>query len=244
MADNALASNDQWIQIRRDAGSVGFSPSVSIRSSGDIGISADFVRMANIESCTRATIFLSANGRCVGLRFHSDETERDSFQLSPDGGGTRRAMSKNKGRVLQMSALRRQSRLYTAIAQSKHDRIRKYEPKRDVSGMWTINLAPCFENVLRLKGEIGANETGIYRYMLGGEPVYIGRGVLTERMRQLDRTEWQHDRIEYSILNDSAAEAEWEAYWLQEFRAEHGRWPVYNRIGGRVGQQAVEAASG
>jgi len=203
---------------------------VTIRRSGDIGVSADFVRYANIVENSRASIYLSRDSRKLALKFHSDEGEPDSFVLCQDGGRSNQR-KRLSGRVLQVSSLRSKSLLYDKLSRLQSDSARRYRPNKQ-GGLWIVYLAPCFENTYRLRGELGGDDSGIYRYRLGGETVYIGRGQLSARFAAADRREWQFDTVEYSLLNDEAAEIQWESRWLEEFRAEHGRWPVYNRIGG------------
>jgi hypothetical protein len=229
MAESANTQNNGWTQIRRERPPLKFDPAITIRKSGDIGVNADFVRLADLESKTRAAIFFSADGRRLAFRFHSDENDEASFLLGQDGGRT--SLSRRGGRVVQINVLRKQSVLYASIAKSGPDFARRLRPVRDGS-LWVVSLVPCFETTYRPKGGLGPEETGIYRYRLGGATVYIGRGKISQRIACPERQGWQFDTIEYSVLNNADAEAEWEARWLEDFRAENGRWPMYNSIGG------------
>lgn len=234
MADDSIIASDEWRKVRRAHRAARFSPTVSVRRNGDMVVSADFVRMAGIADCTRVSLFLSADGFRLALKFHSDERDDDAFVLSRDGGA-RHANDRGLNRLITAKSLIEQSAQVSALRR-EDDRLRRFEPvKRD--GMWVIQLAPCFESTLGQRGEIASSATGIYRYRLGDDVVYIGRGNLRTRMAQPERTQWAFDRVEYSVLNDDAAERRWEAFWLDAYREKVGSWPRYNRIAARAAGQ-------
>lgn len=227
MAETVSSPTDNWRQLRRAHRTARFNPRISIRRNGVIAISSDFVRMTQIEKCTRASLFLSPDGFKLGMNFHTDEKDNDAFLLTRDGGGP--AKTKSLNRIICASTLLSQSSVVAALA--KEDaRTRRYEPKKDIDGKWVVSLAPCFERTLSQSDEIATGETGIYRYRLGSETIYIGRGDLRRRFSLSERRAWDFDRIEYSILNDDAIEKRWESFWLDEYRERNHRWPVHNRI--------------
>jgi len=232
MADDVIILTNGWTQIRREAGVSVRRPVIRVRQSGDLALSVDFVRHARIAECTRANVFVSADGYRLGLRFHSELEDHDSFQLCKDGGSGLKN-PKNDARVLQLSGIKSKSATYaklTGAAQAE----RTFEPQKDVHGMWVVELRPCFEHTHRgMRGELSSSESGIYRYLLSGETVYIGRANLLERMREPHRQEWDFDEVQYSVINNAEAEAKWEAYWLSRFSDHYNRLPVYNRIAGR-----------
>lgn len=235
MADENMGPSTEWQKVRRVYRVARFAPRIHIRRNGTIAISADFVRMADIEACTRASLFLSADGLRLALRFHNDERDDDAFTLGRDGGGK----GSGKGRLIAAAALLAQSSVIAGLARESAE-ARRYEPTRDRDGKWVVNLAPCFDRVLGDERP-AANSTGIYRYRLGEETIYIGRGRLTERFSDVARRDWQFDRVEYSVLNDEAAERRWEAHWLNEYRQRNGRWPFYNRVAGAAPAAAAKA---
>lgn len=238
MADKDLSPQCEWVQIRREVRHPAVRPIVRIRRSGDIGLSADFVRHANIADCLWANVYISRDGYRLGLAFHNDDDQQNSFQMCKDGGsGSRRHRSDS--RVLQASAIKSKSATFAKLITYPPD-VRTFLPRRDVNGVWVVELIPCFENRYRLRGELSPHETGIYRYLLGGETVYIGRGVLASRFAEPCRGEWQFDAVEYSVLNDANSECRWESFWLERFRLTHNRWPVYNRIGGATAGRRPE----
>lgn len=221
--------DDEWVKVRRIAGPARFSPVITIRKNGVIAISSDFVRMANITPCTRASVFLSKDGLRLALHFHADESDDDAFILARDGGTS----PKSPSRVINARALLSQSSTVSAMCR-ENDAIRRCVPVKIGSDRWSINLAPCFEREFASPSDVGTS-SGIYRYKLGDEIVYVGRGNLRERFAAPDRRSWTFDRIEFSILNDDVAERKWEAFWIDDFKSRTGRLPVYNRIGGSSG---------
>jgi hypothetical protein len=232
MATSKVTSDVEWQKVRRVHRTTRFMPQITIRQTrGQFAVSADFVRMANISDCTRASLFLSADGHRLAFNFHSDERDDDAFLLSRDGGGSG-ASAPN--RVINAGALLSQSATMTALC--KEDiRVRRCEPQKDCHGRWVIYLAPCFEKVLIQPDQIPDLATGIYRYRSGQETIYIGRGNLRDRLAVPERRAWEFDRVEYSILNDDVIERRWEAFWLDEYRQRNNRWPIYNRIAAASG---------
>lgn len=240
MAENVSTFNHGWVQIRRDVSVAADGPVARIRQNGDLALSTEFVRNAAIGGFRRVHVFLSADGYRVGLRFHDDEADQNSFQVCPDGGGRNRKVNAAGGRVLQVESIKAQSPAYARLAESGAARDRAIAPKRDASGLWVLELRPCFERVFSgLRGELAEDESGIYRYRWRGETVYIGRGKLRARFAAVDRSEWDFDEIEYSLLNSQEAEQRWESYWIERFREEQGRLPVYNRIAGIKGGRSA-----
>lgn len=224
MTDETVSASSSWQKIRRAHRVARFSPNVTLRRNGDLAVSADFVRMAGIAECTHASMFLAPDGLRAAIQFHSDEKDDDAFALSRDGGRQKSGLN----RIIRAQALLTQSLVATALAREGGSACRL--TPRKVDGRWVIDLAPCFERTLSQSGEIAIGATGIYRYRYGNDTVYIGRGNLRERLSQAERRGWEFDRIEYSLINDDAVERRWEAFWLDEFRRLHNRWPTYNRI--------------
>lgn len=100
-------------------------------------------------------------------------------------------------------------------------------------GLWTINVRPSFETRVESADSIEAGLCGIYRYLAGGQVVYIGRGDIRSRAKSPERADWVIDVIEYSVVEDVIDQEKWEALWLDEHRNQYGTLPLYNRIGGK-----------
>ena len=98
-----------------------------------------------------------------------------------------------------------------------------------------ISIRPAFEvTSLRANAsQIPDDLTGIYRYLLNGEVVYIGRGVIRSRLASPERSDWTFDKVEFSPIEDQVEQEQWESEWLEEYRSANGFLPMYNRIGGR-----------
>lgn len=243
MAEDIVSLNSGWIQVAREAAPATTKNLVRIRRSGDVALSSVFVRVAGIADCTRADIFISGKGARLGLRFHSDHVQQNSFVLCRDGGSGLRNL-KSSSRVIQTGSVRNQSPHFEALLRFPAID-RTFEARKDTSGFWVIELRPAFENTLQgVRGEIGPRESGIYRYLLDGHVVYIGRGTLSERFLSKDRSEWQFDAIEYSVINNRESEILWESYWLSRFKEINHRWPVYNRIGGKTEAEEKDGCFG
>src|SRR5690606_766699 len=123
MAASTLSPETGWHKVRREVRPGKFIPYVKLRVSGAVYLSTDFVKTANIEGMTRASVYISADGYKLGFRFHSEEDD-DSFQLAKDGGSNRG--SSGCGRVLQAKLAKRSHLVAAAI--SRGDDMR-YVPK-------------------------------------------------------------------------------------------------------------------
>jgi hypothetical protein len=219
--------NTQWRLVERQHRIGRFSPTITLRRSG-FAISADFVRKANITGCTRVSLLLSHDGRQLAFHFHNNEHDNHAFRLGRDGGGRNSGMNRGiaaTGVFAESLALRR---LVDAPVAA-----RRFEPIDIGGGRWAITIVPCFEQRVNRPHELPEGESGIYRYVRGDDVLYIGKGKYRDRCRSPERAAWEYDYIEFSRLNDSAAEAKWETFWLNDYRKRHGRLPVYNRIGGK-----------
>lgn len=221
-----MASENVWQKISRVYRAPRFLPSITIRQNGSLAVNADFVRMADIGECDRASIYVSKDGLQIAIEFHNDQMDDDAFLLSRDGGA---GSASGQNRLITARSLLKQSPAVAAVAKGSQ-RSRRYTPRRD-GNKWVIDLAPSFERRLsNIKPE--AVDTGIYRYLTLNSVVYIGRGRILDRTKERSRDEWQFDAIEYSVINDETAERKWETFWLNEYRRVNGEWPLYNKIGG------------
>jgi hypothetical protein len=217
-----------WIQHRRKGGQSPDNISlVSIRPQA-IAFNARFVAEAKLIDATRVSVFLDPGRFRIGFKFQTKATNEDSYSLSRDGGGT------GNSRAIQTTSLMREHPWIAAVARIKDPRQRRFKPEwHSGERMWIITLCPAFENRVSHKSEIPGDARGIYRYRKGDEIVYIGRGTIRPRLRAPERNEWDFDVIEYSELESETEQERWETYWLDQFASQHGKLPLYNRIGGK-----------
>ena len=111
----------------------------------------------------------------------------------------------------------------------------KYESEKDGS-KWVITLRPVFERSFNRESvrEIDSEIRGIYRYIDEGKIVYIGKGIIKERLAEEQRKEWKFNLVEFSVIKDEDDQYNWERYWLDVYKNENGdHLPPYNLISGR-----------
>jgi hypothetical protein len=203
------------------------TPYVSLRREG-IAFNSQFASQARLDEHMRVTIFVDSPKFRIGLKFHSNASDDDSYALCRDGGG------RGRGRMAQTQALIRDFPWIGAVARAKENAVRRFQPQwNSADGLWIVEMCPSFEVKVSHKSEIPSDLRGIYRYWRGDEVVYIGRGVIRSRASSPERTTWDFDIIEYSVVADDASQVKWEAYWLDIHVAEHNGLPFYNRIGGK-----------
>lgn len=200
---------------------------VSLRPTG-LAFNAQFVAQGRLDQYNRVSVFVDATSFKLGLKFHGDASDQDSYALCRDGGG------RGMGRMAQTQTLIREHSWIGALAKMKDTKVRRFKPEwESYDGLWVINMCPSFEVKVSHKSEIPSDATGIYRYVKGSEIVYIGRGTIRSRLASPERKEWDFDVIEYSLVSDISNQEKWEAYWLDVFVSENEKLPLYNRIGGK-----------
>ncbi len=217
-----------WTKVLREDGQSPDGKSlVSLRKSA-IAFNAHFIRANSLADFLRATVFVDADRRKVGFKFHSNVSDRDSFALTTDGG------SKGEARIIQVQALMVKNRWLRAASKVTISRARQYSPTKAPDGIWTIWIRPSFEVAVRLedKDKIPSDVAGIYRYLDREEVVYVGCGLIRSRLATPERSGWVFDRIEYSPVEDQSEQARWEGEWLEEHRNKVGFLPRYKRVGG------------
>ena len=152
--------------------------------------------------------------------------------------------SKKGHKTLMAKGLIAQTPWIRAVAHLQDVEARKFELKEYPGPLptgrgatpWFIRLMPAFEESVAPSqaGSLGPDTKGIYRYVGGGEVVYIGKGNVRDRYQsEPERASWGISRIEYSVIRTDQEALEWEAWWIDRFRSENGgALPRYNRVGG------------
>jgi hypothetical protein len=218
----------EWVKVKRlGEGARIRGPLVSVRKDG-IAMNGAFVEMANIELKRFVTFHTDDEQRRILMEFSKEESP-DSYTLVPE---SRKKTQKNSkaGCLATAGSLLRKPWVAAVIDQD--DSVRRFEPQKGPGDdSWVISLVPCFEETATDVSQVPRGAQGIYRYLnKSGEVIYIGRGNIAERAAQESRKDWPIDRIEYSIIEDKAAREEWEQFWLDEFSANNGSLPMYNKI--------------
>jgi hypothetical protein len=188
-----------WTKHRRDDGqSTDGKSLVSIRRNA-MAFNAHSIRSNNLSDVPRVTVFTDSEQREMGFLFHFDVSDRDSFAMTPDGGG-----KAGVNRVIQVQSVMAKNRWLRAAFELKDGRARQYSPVKHPDGKWVICIRPSFEvGIPRSNAsQIPGDDTGIYRYLLNGEIVYIGRGTIRSRMASRERTDWEFDMVEFSPVED------------------------------------------
>ncbi|MCX5643472.1 MAG: hypothetical protein NTZ17_02130 [Phycisphaerae bacterium] len=205
------------------------APFISI-SRSHFAFSAAFVRQAQVEPGSRATVYVDMCHRRIGFEFHSDDRP-NSFALSA-------ASSDKKGqkrKALQCAAtgtIRKHRWIDSVTKQPAKNR--RFSPKKE-GNKWVIHICPAFEERrARESTDIPSEVVGIYRYSReSGEIVYIGRGPIKKRLQAPERRDWDFDVVEYSVIDDPDDQVKWEDFWIERFKEQNnGELPFYNKVSG------------
>lgn len=222
-----------WIDVpRENSESVGGQPYVTLRTSA-IAFNAPFVRLADLKQYRFVSFKVDPTAFKIGMRFHSDENDPYALTLGSDGGGGGHKRRERNNLSVQAVALIRRNPWVFAAAKSDDLSLRRFRPEWiGIDKLWVISLRPSFVKHAKTIDEIPSDACGIYRYVRDWKIIYIGKGQIRERAQSGDRSAWEWDRIEYSIVEQEAEQFRWEAWWLEWFEGKQGRLPHHNRIGG------------
>lgn len=219
-----------WEEVKRQDTFEGSNrPYISI-APAHIAFNATFTRIAEISTRHRVKIYADPEFLRLGFEFHTEDRP-NSLALSQASSETKG--EKRVGLFCAALGLINQYPWVKGITKLPSKDRRFYDPKKE-GQLWVIELCPVFEvRKARESLDIPSDAVGIYRYVReDGEVVYIGRGDIKKRLASPDRTDWDFDLIEYSIVKDPDQQIKWEAYWIDKFRVANGRIPFYNKVSG------------
>lgn len=214
--------------IRRDSFKRSEEPKISIRRQ-HIGFSEAFVRKANLQSFKKVRISIDEENFRIGFEFHNSNDPNSLSLFSDNPSGRTKATS-----AVQLI---RQYGLIKKISEMQNPLDRQFEVEQDIQkkGFWIAILFPVFEYTASSESDLRGLK-GIYRYKRSdGTVVYIGRGNILSRFNSPDRTDWDFDVVEYSIIEDPKKQSKWERYWLDKYKEKEDRLPFYNKINGKKG---------
>lgn len=204
-------------------------PLIAIRQ-GRFHYNAHFARLAELPQQKEVSYFIDADLREIAFEFHREPGDPDGYKVE-DRGGIAKHRSAAQDLISKHSWIR-------AVSMPKHGCPTAFRARKD-GKQWVIRLCPAFE-FTRSRQEldrIPAGTSGIYRYRrLNDEIVYIGKGDIRRRAQEPERADWDFAHIDYSIIEGSDEQFEWENYWLELFREKSdGSLPLYNRQSGNSG---------
>lgn len=224
-----------WQDVPREGGeSVAKQPLVTLRPS-TVAFNAPFVKLADLKQHRFVSFKVDPDTLRLGIRFHSDDKDATALTLTHDGGGGGHRRRERNNLSVMAAALMSRNKWVMAAARERDLTLRRFVPEwNNLDRLWVISLRPSFDHHATAIDDVPPSARGIYRYIHGGEIVYIGKGSIRERLQSLDRKVWAWDRIEYSIIDDDAQQFRWETWWLEWYERRHGGLPRHNRVGGRA----------
>lgn len=215
--------------IRKDSFKRSLEPKMSIRRQ-HIGFGEAFVKEANLQNFKKVKISIDEENFRIGFEFHNSN-DRNSLALFSDNPS-------NRTKATSAVQLIRQYGFIKKISELQNNLDRQFEVEQDTQkkSFWIAQLCPAFEHTANSGSDLKGLR-GIYRYKRSdGTVVYIGRGNILSRFNSPDRTGWDFDIVEYSIIEDLKEQSKWENYWLDKFVEQEGRLPFHNQIKGKKGE--------
>ncbi|OGE64306.1 hypothetical protein A3I48_03710 [Candidatus Daviesbacteria bacterium RIFCSPLOWO2_02_FULL_36_7] len=222
----------QWYK-RSDSFLRDTAPRISFRKE-HIGYNAVFVKVANLNQYNRVRIGIDYDTYEIYFQFLSqDENDKntegkftDTLACYPDNPND---LTKSTGaqKLYEHNALLRN------LSEDENHRQFAVQQNSTDPSLWFAQLHPTFEYTVKSNAD-PKSLRGIYRYLNNRDVVYIGKGVIESRLNSPQRTKWVYDTIEYSIVNDSQKQFEFEHLWIERYKEEHnGKLPFYNQNSGR-----------
>ncbi|NOY97010.1 MAG: hypothetical protein GXO81_11705 [Chlorobi bacterium] len=210
-----------WTKIKKSYFSSA-EPVISINNNR-FSYNSVFSKIAELEKNSFVTYYVDEENRKIGFEFKNIEDEY-AFKIN---------LNKSKGNYSQSNELFSKDWIQKI---SKIKEVNRFKPIKD-GNKFVITLLPVFEfRVLRTNYlKIPSEASGIYRYIDNNNIVYIGKGKIRNRLKELSRKDWQFDTIEYSIIGDADLQFEWERFWIEQFKGKNeNRLPAYNLISGKI----------
>jgi hypothetical protein len=228
-----LGVGDFVVVVRQGGSDLSGRPYISVRRDA-FALSASLNKEAELMKFKCVTILVDNDDMRVAFRFHNDEEDLNSYNLGKDGGQHKRGRPR-VGNSLSIQARRliNETPWLKHIALEKDAAVRRFVASWDGRlGLWVIACRPNFENrVLKIQ-DIPVQASGIYRYVKNEEVIYIGRGMIRQRAASPERSDWEFDRIEYSIVDGEKAQMYWEDWWIDWHEKRYGKKPFHNRVRG------------
>ena len=210
---------------RKDVFTRDSSPKISIRKQ-HIGFNGALVKQADLQKYSKVKVFIDEDNFKIGFKFHND-SDPNSLAIFSDNP------SDNTKATSAIQLIKRYG-FIKKISEFTESLDKQFEVSRDIQdkNLWVIQLCPAFEHTASSESEL-KDLRGIYQYMRsGGEVVYIGKGNILSRLNSSERSQWDFDVIEYSMLNQPLEQSRWESFWLNKYVEKNGRLPFYNKIKG------------
>lgn len=199
-------------------------PCITVRQK-TIALNASLMRESDAKIGGFAEVYLSDCGSRVALKFFKEAGD-GRYKITPDGGSLSRCDDLNFNAVIATTALLSNKNIASSVGTKKA----KILVSKCESGMWVGSVHPTWQfKVSSRQPECG--DIGVYRYLLENDVVYIGHGVIVDRMRESHRSLWVFDDVEYLILPKDEAIKE-EARLIDAYVAEFGKLPFYNKVSG------------
>ena len=204
---------------------------VMISNSG-ISFSASFIKSKELHTMVSVGFFIDDKDQYKLLfKFYKEEGLPNTLSLLKQGRG-----GVSYGRTVKAQEIFSKNRVLSSIQKLKNKSSKTFDIKFDkFDNYYFISLRPSFENFVLITNisSLTSDANGIYRYLdKNGDVIYIGKGLIKNRLQSTERKTWGIHKIEYSILNSEDDSYKWESFYLDEYQNQFGMLPPFNRISG------------
>lgn len=197
------------------------TPCITIRRSG-FALSVALMTIAKLELGDFVEVYTSEHGDMVGFKFFK-EKQQGRLTITPDGGGKSRAIDTKSLNGFIACSYVKNDPVLSRLVSTKNSKL----PVVFEDGLWVIRLVSQWKYDVAVRKPV-VDDIGVYRYLLDGEVVYIGRGRIQQRLSSPERTHWNFDKIEYTLMAEDESVKQ-ESQLIRAHRDSFGKLPFYNR---------------
>ena len=196
---------------------------VTLSARSVLYFSVGFVTAYNLRDSLSADLFtFEDDAYKFGVKFYKNEKDGHSKVL-------RAKRSKN----VFISAIEFVSSILVLKNANKEGKQTFHIFEDKIEDCFVFSLIPSFEYSCSPE-DVPSDIKGIYKYLNNkGEVIYIGKGCIRDRLREVTRKNWPIYSVSYSIIENEDIRSSSEAHHIRKFEMNTGRKPIYNLISGK-----------
>lgn len=218
-----------WSQVKRETQikQSGNEMFVTARNKRVLHFNKSIVRYFNIENGFFVDVFFNKDDSKMKIVFSKTQSD-NSFSLSNDGGCKDK---KSSSLIIQCLSVYKNSKRLSAIASSKEKNDKRLQISKIEDNSIEIDLIPFFEHNLKTT-KLSNETTGIYCLLKNKEVVYIGKGLIQNRVNEHKKNGLTFDDFCFSIIDDDKKCLYFESLHIDSHIKNYGTLPLYNKIKG------------
>lgn len=218
-----------WNQVKRETQikQNGNEMFVTARNKRVLHFNKSIARYFNLDNGCFADVYFNEDNSKMKINFSKTQSD-NSFLLSNDGGSKDK---KSSSLIIQCLSVYKTSKRLLAIALSENKNDKKLKISKIEDNSIEIDLIPFFEHNSKIT-KLSTETTGIYCLLKNKEVVYIGKGLIQNRINEHKKNGLTFDDFNFSIIEDDKKCLYFESLHINSHIKNYGTLPLYNKIKG------------